>query len=201
MDRKRYDLKETAKLIREALKAAFPDTKFSVRGDSYSMGCAIRVSYTDGPRTAAVNAITKRFHATSFDGMQDLKTYNKPILFRGELATFTGDSVHVSRELSPAVYEAAALRVHHETKLPLLEIKNGHQIVGGEVQVPFSYFEDSDVIAHGASQRIFGGEWYSQLVYQIARNTECPHKVGVPELPQYEQEAKQNEALVLAAIN
>jgi hypothetical protein len=71
-------LTETAQLVREALAQGFPKTKFSVRSDSYSMGCAIRVHWTDGPTTNQVDTILNRFERCGFDGMQDLKTYNGP---------------------------------------------------------------------------------------------------------------------------
>ncbi len=48
---------ETAKKIRAALKAAFPQVKFSVRSDSFSMGSAVRVKWTDGPTEKQVEKI------------------------------------------------------------------------------------------------------------------------------------------------
>ena len=45
---------ETAKLVRAALKKAFPGVKFSVKSSVYSMGASIRVGWTDGPVTKAV---------------------------------------------------------------------------------------------------------------------------------------------------
>lgn len=67
---------DTAKLIRQALKRQFPDTKFSVRYKSYSGGSSIDVYWTDGPRGAAVERVTSGFAGGGFDGTIDLKTYH-----------------------------------------------------------------------------------------------------------------------------
>lgn len=64
----------TAKLVRVALKKAFPKTKFSVRSSTYSMGASIDVSWTDGPCAKAVEPVAKQFSGAAFDGMIDLKT-------------------------------------------------------------------------------------------------------------------------------
>lgn len=71
---------ETAKLVRAALKKAFPGTKFSVRSDTYSGGASIRVRYTDGPLKKDVEAVAKRFAGADFDGMIDLKYHHNHYL-------------------------------------------------------------------------------------------------------------------------
>lgn len=65
---------QTAKLIRAALKAAFPGVNFSVRSRTYSMGASIDVRWDDGPTSADVEKVAKRYQGASFDGMIDLKT-------------------------------------------------------------------------------------------------------------------------------
>jgi hypothetical protein len=65
----------TARMIRRALKAAFPRTKFSVRTSTYSMGASVGVRWQDGPCNAAVEKIANQFQGANFDGMIDLKTY------------------------------------------------------------------------------------------------------------------------------
>ena len=62
---------ETAKLVRQALKREFADTKFSVRSSTYSGGASIDVSWTDGPRTSRVEAVAKEYQGGRFDGMID----------------------------------------------------------------------------------------------------------------------------------
>lgn len=63
----------TAKLIRGALKRAFPGVKFSVVSSVYSGGASIRVKWTDGPTGSMVEAIAKQFAGGRFDGMIDMK--------------------------------------------------------------------------------------------------------------------------------
>jgi len=65
-------VKDTAKMIRKALKAQFKGQKFSVKMD----GKSIRVTWVDGPSDAEVKAVVSIFEGASFDGMTDLKSYN-----------------------------------------------------------------------------------------------------------------------------
>ncbi len=65
------DTADVAKIVRKVLKEAFPEVKFSVRSERYSMGSSIDVRWTDGPLAATVEAFVKRFQSTSFDGMTD----------------------------------------------------------------------------------------------------------------------------------
>lgn len=121
---------ETAKLMRKALKAAFPAVKFSVRSSSYAGGASIDVGYTDGPTSARVSEVAKQFEGGGFDGMIDLKFHYEhwllpdgstviahssgtegsmgmfPAINRGkphddaELVSFGADFVFVNRKLS-----------------------------------------------------------------------------------------------------
>ncbi len=68
---------ETAKLVRAALKRAFPGVKFSVRSETYSMGASIDVSWTAGPATAEVSPVAKAYASKRFDGMIDGSAYAK----------------------------------------------------------------------------------------------------------------------------
>ena len=68
-----------AKNIRIELKGAFPSTKFSVRSESFSMGNAIRIHWTDGPTIEAVEAISDKYSAGSFDGMTDCYNYSRSV--------------------------------------------------------------------------------------------------------------------------
>lgn len=67
---------DSAKLMRKALKAAFPGQKFSVRSDVYSGGASIDVTWTDGPLHDEVNRIAGQFQGASFDGMIDMEIGN-----------------------------------------------------------------------------------------------------------------------------
>jgi hypothetical protein len=66
---------ETAKLVRAALKQAFPGIKFSVRSSTYSGGASIDVSWTDGPPAAEVEKVSGVFAGADFDGSIDLKCH------------------------------------------------------------------------------------------------------------------------------
>jgi hypothetical protein len=63
---------ETARLIRAALKSAFPGVKFSVRSEKYSGGCSVDVSWIDGPTVKEVDAVAGMFEGKRFDGMIDM---------------------------------------------------------------------------------------------------------------------------------
>ena len=178
---KHYSLTETAGLIRKALKEAFPDTKFSVTTKRYAGGSSITVSYTDGPLTKTVDAIIGSFEGIGFDGTTDSTVYYKARSFRGEQATFNYGYISVTRSVSDVLLQIAAYRVHKETKLPLLTVKN-NSFIGGEYSTAFFYDKDLDVFTRGEDSAC-SGEWYSQLVMQVAWNTAPPHKRGHTCLP------------------
>jgi hypothetical protein len=94
------DTVDVAKLVRAALKTAYPvGTKFSVRSDIYSGGSSIRVSWTDGPTTRDVEKIVGKFHGADFDGMIDLKTHHEGDL-NGERVQFSNDWIFCSRKVT-----------------------------------------------------------------------------------------------------
>ncbi len=64
---------ETAALVRQALREAFPGAKFSVRIKSYSGGASARVCWTDGPSYTQVERITGTFKGSFFDGVEDMR--------------------------------------------------------------------------------------------------------------------------------
>lgn len=164
---KRYSLTDTAKFIRSELKTAFPKTAFSVRSKSYSGGSSITVTWTDGPLTGDVNPLIKQFEGASFDGMQDLKTYNDAVPYKGELAEFAPDFVFSNRHESAALLFATAARLAKETNLPQLNLSpQGAWFSDGNYSADWTYFPDTDTLAHGGN-----GGYLNQLAYQIARNT------------------------------
>ena len=162
-------LAETAQLVREALAQAFPKTKFSVRSESYSMGCSIHVNWTDGPTDRQVQPILDAFERCGFDGMQDLKTYHGPSLYKGRVMNFGADYVQGSRHTSIELLKAAALRVAFECDLPLLKISDEGTVEGGGDRIDFRYFHQGD--EEGICGDTYQGEQYSQLIYQVARAT------------------------------
>lgn len=104
---------ETAKLIRKALKEAFPDVKFSVKSKTYSGGSSINVNWTDGPNTAQVEAIAKHFEGSYFDGGIDYKgsIYH---MMDGEQVRFLADFVFCNRSYSDAAVQRAIDRVYRK---------------------------------------------------------------------------------------
>jgi hypothetical protein len=79
---------DTAKLVRDELKAAFPGRKFSVRSKTYS-----------GPTGKDVDAIVGKFAGASFDGMKDLKSYHES-RYRGQRLHFGSNYVFTNRSIS-----------------------------------------------------------------------------------------------------
>jgi hypothetical protein len=90
---------ETAKLVRAALKEAFPGVKFSVKSSTYAGGASINVAYTDGPSASQVEGIAKAFQGSYFDGMTDYKGSNYNSL-DGQQVRFGADFVFVNRKFT-----------------------------------------------------------------------------------------------------
>lgn len=65
-----------AKEIRKILKKEFPNTKFSVRADSFSGGNSVNIYWTDGPTSNKVDEFVKKFQYGHFDGMTDCYEYS-----------------------------------------------------------------------------------------------------------------------------
>ena len=107
---KYFTCAETAKLIRQSLKEAFPGVKFSVRSSTYSGGASIDVSWTDGPNAAQFESIMKGFKAAYFDGSID---YQGSIhhMMDGEHVRFGADYITSSRRYSDAAVERAIASV------------------------------------------------------------------------------------------
>lgn len=122
MSKKYLSCAETAKLVRAALKARYPLTKFSVRSKTYSGGASIDVSWTDGPTDAEVEAITFLYKGANFDGMIDLKTYVTSILVdengNPEEVRFGADFIFTQRALSPEFRAECEAIVAAGTGLP-----------------------------------------------------------------------------------
>lgn len=135
-----YSVAETAKCIRVVLKKAFPAVKFSVTSKTYSGGGSVRVSWTDGPTTKAVDAITAVFSGQGFDGMIDMAYNIEAWVLNGaivgtrsrgtegsrgtvpawgmipphddcELVSFCANSVHTDRAISPALARKASEQI------------------------------------------------------------------------------------------
>lgn len=116
---------DTAKLVRAALKAAFPTIKFSVRSRRYSGGASVDVSWMDGPTTREVELIAKRFEGATFDGMVDLKS-NHDSTLDGERVRFGADFVMCDRSFSPDFVRRRAATVAAQWGEPVEVTINRH---------------------------------------------------------------------------
>ena len=136
--RARYiEAKDTAKLIRKALRAAHPEVTFSVRTRTYAGGASIDVGWTDGPTRDDVESVTDLYRGGGFDGSIDLaysraawlypdgsvtfaetggtegsrgsvpSDYGAPLNETAELVTFGARYVFTNRNVSPEMMGAA----------------------------------------------------------------------------------------------
>lgn len=69
--RRTIDVVDVAKLIRNALKIAFPDTKFTVRSSRFAGGASIRVKWSARPIEAEVGQLLERFRGLEYNDRWD----------------------------------------------------------------------------------------------------------------------------------
>lgn len=113
-ERESYSTKETAEIIRKALKVAFPGIKFSVRTKYGSCYSATDISWTDGPTQEQVEWVTSDYTSRSFDGQTDSTNYHSQT-FNGRLVKFSG-WVNVRRHTSDALLALAARQLGIEQR-------------------------------------------------------------------------------------
>lgn len=94
------DVTATAKLVRAALKEAFPGITFSVRCDRYSMGASIDVRWEDGPTEVQVVTVTDPYRRSDFDGSDDSTSYRPATMTADGPVRFGADFITTSRRLS-----------------------------------------------------------------------------------------------------
>jgi len=99
--------------VRAALKKNFPGVKFSVRSNVYSGGASIDVSWDMGPATNEIDKVVGGFEGSSFDGMNDLKSYqdswllpdgtaqlaSRPESYGGSIPGYVSDAPHPNAQL------------------------------------------------------------------------------------------------------
>jgi hypothetical protein len=78
---------DIAKMVRQALKKAFPSTKFSVRTKH-----AISVSWSDGPTHREVKQVVKVYETKNFDPMIDMSFRSSLWLYEDGSASFAHTS-------------------------------------------------------------------------------------------------------------
>jgi Large polyvalent protein associated domain 29 len=65
----------TAKAIREELKANFAGVKFSVTSENFAGGNSVNILWSDGPTTEQVSNISNKYQYGHFNGMDDIYEY------------------------------------------------------------------------------------------------------------------------------
>lgn len=190
---------DTAKLVRQALKKAFPGVKFSVRSSTYSMGASISVGWTDGPTGQMVDSVVSPFKGADFDGMIDLKTSRESWLtpdgaavlayaegtsgsrgskeseqylqpsFKAERVRFGSDYIHTSRSCSKAMTERALAKVGARFGIDVSKVEVVESTFGAYIK------RGNDVGA------VFGHHSLSDLVHQ-ERSRRCVVPAGSKEV-------------------
>ncbi|TFD27056.1 LPD29 domain-containing protein [Cryobacterium cryoconiti] len=105
--------KDTAKLVRVALKNAFPRVKFSVRMSTGTASAWMNVSWSDGPTDREVSAVTSQYEGRKFNGMTD--GYDDQgsalVAFDGEdmprVVRYSCDGINTHRDYTAAGYRVA----------------------------------------------------------------------------------------------
>ncbi len=90
------DKTDTSKLLRGCLKAAFPQTQFSIRQRSGNFD----VSWTDGPTGKQVRPLLQRFESKHFDGMTDMESSDGSRILMGVKVWISGGYVSGQRTVS-----------------------------------------------------------------------------------------------------
>jgi hypothetical protein len=118
--------KETAVLVRQALKAAFPGTKFSVRMGTGTGSAWLSVSWTDGPLDADVTTLVDRYAGSVWNLNGDdsyVQNPNTLMLFEGqelpEEVHFVVSGINTHRNMSEDAEKAVTAR--------LVEALNGRE--------------------------------------------------------------------------
>lgn len=155
---------ETAKIIRKALKREFPNTKFSVRSESYSGGGSITTQWVDGPTEKQVEAVIGAYEGKGFDGMVDLSYYydawltkdgqvsiakcqhlnidNPPPTPDAELVHFGSGYLSTKRFHSPTFVRRVAAEISEQIGWDAPEIIETTSYWSRTKQVPTAYFQD-----------------------------------------------------------
>lgn len=92
---------QASKMIKIILNKEYPNIKFSVKSDNYSMGSSVRINWTDGIPEKEIDSFARQFQYGHFDGMNDIYEYSNKKDF--PQAKF----VFCNREISDKVYQDA----------------------------------------------------------------------------------------------
>lgn len=160
---------DCAKLIRPALKEAFPGTKFSVRCER---GSSIRITWTDGPTRSQVEMVAKKFEGATFDGMQDLREYHTSV-FNGEEVRFGSDFIFCERgfteEFLAGVAASEINRWYWENGEPTVKV----------VMRSWGATLEGDIHARPGTSNLYGRD-ISTLIMERAHGIDAQHNCVYP---------------------
>jgi hypothetical protein len=198
---KSFSTKETAVLIRKALKVGFPNTTFSVRTTRSTHSFNVDVRWTDGPTTKQVDEILNRFKSKCFDSMQDMESYCGERMLNGERVTMGGNYVSGSRECSRQVRELVAKKLADECDIEVtlgqydnvspdaLVKKAWHQFWVGKTWTLEEFQAEKYILVNDSQGH---GEWFSTLMHRVLGNISMEAQQPIPKalLPEYIEDAK-----------
>lgn len=170
------DLVTTAKMVRAALKSAYPGIKFSVRTERYSMGCCINVSWTDGPTSAQVETITRPFHGKRFEMLDDSTHYIDTVI-DGEAVHFAADSCSLSRELSATFLARVAAQVAARYQVAVPAVKAYDDGRGDIAPTPEAFVRIPDAPPFNREERLV------DVIYHVAHRMSALAKPRVRVYP------------------
>lgn len=156
-------LNETNVEIRKALKAAFPGTKFSVRGSKYAGGASTNVSWVDGPADREVYDFLQQFAGATFDGMTDSKSYVTGVR-NGQDVYWGADYVFTSRTISDEVTAALTVEVAGMLGIDPADFR------------PSAWYDVPDALYQAGMTRSYGSESGALMVRWLAE-----HRAASPE--------------------
>lgn len=185
---------ETAKLVRVALKQAFPATKFSVRTSTYAGGASVRIRWMDGPNVKRVDAVVGTFNGNGFDGMIDMAyTIDAWVMPTGEIVGTVSSGTESSRGSVPAWGTIKphddAERVHFSCSISterdfspafITRLRDAVAQYWGRFdslpEVVASTYDGSGYLKATPEQdreaQGIAGEWWSTLVYRASQDRE-----------------------------
>lgn len=173
---RRISLTDTAKLVRKALKTAYPTVKFSVRCDRYSMGCSIDVSWTDGPSKGMVQPLLDAFNGSHFDGMVDLKS-SITQEYEGEVVRFEVDYVTGSRNISTAFMTQMACKVAAHFQVAVPEVRTSGDDHGYIPSTPEGNVLVQDAPPFNREERLL------DVIHHVAHQTSALPKPRIRVMP------------------
>ena len=193
--------KECSTWIKQTLRSAFPDVRFSVRLSRYSGGHSIDVNWTDGPTDKQIKAILDRFDGQGFDGMTDCSFYCGERTYKGERIDLNSGYVRGGRSYSRELMRMVADRVCSEMGIepPALDERYACFAGGHDTRVPFQFWDHwlhtdgkeyltlcdilstAPILVHDAHE----GEYLTRLIDKVLATVSLKPKAAPVELPEY----------------